>query len=483
MLLKKLTLFILLIICSCSAVVYAQMNTLQHSTIYSTDENNTVADTTALFNIREVVIEGNRKTKDYIILRELSFKQDQQYPLNELIDRFHRTREQLMNTTLFLSVVVSLKSLQGYEAYISVTVKERWYIFPLPFVKVVDNNLQQWVMQQDMDMDRVKYGIKMKHSNITGRNDKLYMNLTHGYTREVSLRYADIAIDKQLHWFGSIDVSYGQNRDINYTTLSHQRLNYKNPERFVNTFLRGFAEVSYRPAIKTKHSFGIGFTHEQILDTLWKINPSFSFQNSSVRYPEAFYRLQYFDVDFIRYPTDGIAADILLQKKGMSQDVNLWQLTARTSATWPVSEKYFFNLNTTGVLKLPFRQPYNMQQFVGSGNMYLQGYEDFVIDGVAGGFTKATFTRKLLNRSFHIPSKRIKRLNTIPVKMYAKVFGNTGYIYNEEPHFTNTLNNRLLYSGGLGLDIVLFYDLTFKFEWSWNHLGQNGIYLHDRRYL
>ncbi|HZI01492.1 MAG TPA: hypothetical protein VEX63_10105, partial [Flavisolibacter sp.] len=156
---------------------------------------------------------------------------------------------------------------------------------------------------------------------------------------------------------------------------------------------------------------------------------------------------------------------------------------ARTSATWPVAEKYFFNLNTTGVLKLPFRQPYNMQQFVGSGNMYLQGYEDYVIDGVAGGFTKATFTRKVLNRSFHIPSKRFKRLNTIPVKLYAKVFGNTGYIYNEEPHFTNTLNNRVLYSGGVGIDLVLFYDLTFKFEWSWNHLGQNGIYLHDRRYL
>jgi len=482
--LKKLAfLFFLLLISFGSGHLYAQMNLAFDNTIYSTDEVNNHADTTALFNLKEIIIEGNRRTKDYVILRELAFKANEQYPLNELIDRFARSREQLMNTTLFQSVVVSLKSIQGFDAYVSISVKERWYIFPIPHVKVVDNNLQQWVTQQDMDMDRVIYGIKMKHSNITGRNDKLYFNITNGYTKELTLRYADIPIDKNLHWFGSIDLSLGKNRDVSYGTFDHRRLVYKNPDRFVHSFLHGMAQVSYRPAIKTKHTFGIGYVHDQIMDTLWKINPSFSFQQNTIKYPELFYRLQYFNVDFIPYPTKGYVAEVLFQKKGLSQDVNLWQLTARTSSTWPVWNKFFFNLNVTGLVKMPFRQPYNMQQFIGSSNLYLQGYEDYVIDGLAGGFTKATFSRRLLNTAIQIPSRKFKRLNHMPLKIYGKVFGNTGYIYNEDTHYTNRLNNRLLYSGGLGLDVVLFYDLIFKFEWSWNHLGQNGIYLHDRRYL
>jgi hypothetical protein len=36
----------------------------------------------------------------------------------------------------------------------------------------------------------------------------------------------------------------------------------------------------------------------------------------------------------------------------------------------------------------------------------------------------------------------------------------------------------MLYSAGLGLDIVTVYDISIRLEWSFNQIGQNGIYLH-----
>jgi hypothetical protein len=39
-----------------------------------------------------------------------------------------------------------------------------------------------------------------------------------------------------------------------------------------------------------------------------------------------------------------------------------------------------------GVLKLPFRQTYITKQFLGYNNMFMQGYEYNVVDGVAGGY-------------------------------------------------------------------------------------------------
>jgi hypothetical protein len=40
------------------------------------------------------------------------------------------------------------------------------------------------------------------------------------------------------------------------------------------------------------------------------------------------------------------------------------------------------------------------------------------------------------------------------------------------------LNNRLLIGYGIGVDIVTAYDLKFKLEFTFNHLGESDLYLH-----
>ena len=472
----------ILLLLFCSYGLQAQLNIGESNVIYSTNETTFYTDTTSIYTIKEIVIVGNRKTNAKIILRELPFEENEQYPLNILITKFAKAKRQLMNTTLFLEVVVSLNGIIGEGASVLITVKERWYIFPVPFVKLVDKSVQEWVQNQNMDLNRVKYGIKFKHKNFTGRNDKLEVNLSNGYTKQVAIRYASLPMDKNLRWSSNFSIAYGRNRDINYATANNRLVTYKKTDQFVHTFFNSSMEFSYRPAIKTKHTFGIGYNSENVNDTVFKLSPAFSFQKNKIRYPKIFYQMQYFDVDFIPYPTRGFAADIVLEKKGFSKQLNLWQLTARSSTTWPLSSKYFFNLRLAGVIKLPFKQPYITQGFIGQNNFYLQGYEDYIIDGVGGGFTKASFSRALINTKVHIASKKIKRLNDFPVRVYGKVFANTGYIYNQHRN-TNTLNNTLLYSGGIGLDVVLFYDFIFRLEWSFNSLKQNGLYLHDRGYL
>jgi outer membrane protein assembly factor BamA len=460
----------------------AQISMAQSSVIYSTSEINAYSDTTALFTIKEILIEGNQKTKDKIILRELPFTLDEQYSLNVLIEKFAKAKEQLMNSSLFLDVIVSLQTLDDYNASVKVQVKERWYIFPIPFAKVVDQELQQWATQSKLDMGKVKYGIKITHKNITGRNDRLTLNLTNGFTKQLAFGYSGLPLDKALKWSSSVSVALGQNRDFQYATVGHKGLSYRDNDNFVHKYFNASVEASYRKAIKTRHTFGIGYTNESLSDTFLNMHHQFQLPKRHMNYPEFYYRFQYYDADFIPYPTRGYVSEMSLSRKGLGGEMNLWQLAARTSASWPLNDKYFFNARLTGIVKLPFKQPFINQRML-IGGTYMQGYEDFQIDGVAGGFTKATLTRKFLQTAIHIPSQRIKKLNTIPIKIYGKVYGNTGYVYAEEKDPTNKLNNRWLYSGGIGLDVVLFYDFVFKLEWSWNHLRQNGVYLHDKRYL
>jgi hypothetical protein len=55
-----------------------------------------------------------------------------------------------------------------------------------------------------------------------------------------------------------------------------------------------------------------------------------------------------------------------------------------------------------------------------------------------------------------------------------------GYCYNRE-EFRSRLNNTFLGSAGIGIDIVTFYDIQIRMEYSVNQLGQKGLFLHNEK--
>lgn len=433
-----------------------------------------------IIEIGDIEIIGNKKTKGFIILREIPFKKGDTYPLDVLIEKFEDGKKQLMNTSLFHSAVIASKNFEGNKVNVTVTVKERWYIFPLPYFKLVDRNLNQWIVEQKASLNRVNYGVKLFYYNVTGKNDKLKFGYINGYTRQFSFSYDRLYIDKKLKWGAKLSVDAGNNKEINYKTIQDKQSFYKDENAFVRNFFTGEIELSYRRAIKTRHRFGIGFTKETVSDTIIKLNPVFFNENKrTIAFPELSYAMTYYDVDYIPYPTKGYAAQVAVIKKGFNKTNNLWKFSAQANGTWRLSPKYFFDLNVFGSLKAPFKQPYFNQRLLGYGELYLQGYEYYVIDGVAAGFLKATMTRELFKFDIKLPPKVGKTTQRIPIKIFGKVYGNTGYVHNPQPG-ENYLSNKMLYSGGFGIDILTFYDVTFKLEYSFNAVGQNGLFLHRK---
>ena len=459
----------------------SQMSVSDNAVVYSTNSGSTVQDTNQLFIIHDIIISGNEKTKPAIILRELPFKINEQYPLGTIVQQFKKARKQLMNTGLFRDVVVSLNNLDDHDVYVNVAVQEKWYVWPKAFLRPVDKSFGEWWTEKNRNTDRINYGLRLLHNNFTGRNDKLRISLMNGYTRQISLQYYGLWLDKDLKWSTNSGISYGQNREVNYMTLDNKQIPVKGNNDFLRSYVGGFLQLNYRPAIKTIHTFSIGYTYESVADTVFKLNPDFSSDANIIQYPEIFYKLSYFDVDYIPYPTKGFLGEVSLKKKGfgINSAVNLWEFTAKASQTWLLNKNYFFNLKGLGMVKLPFSQPYTGQQFIGYEGKYLQGYEYYVVDGVAGGYSKASLSRLIFKTRISIPSQRLKSLNSIPIKLYAKTFVNTGYIYNATAG-ENKLTNTILYSGGIGFDLVSFNDFIIKLEWSFNRLGENGLYLHQR---
>lgn len=434
------------------------------------------------FTVGNIYITGNKKTKPYIILRELTFKKGDSIYLPELVKAFELAHDRLINTLLFTNVVFSLKGFRGYVVDVEIDVIERWYIIPVPYFRPVDRNLTVW-QEHNYSLSRVNYGLKYTQNNFSGRNDNVVLWLISGYSQQAEIAYDQPYADKSLKNGFGFSIIYSANKELDAATKNNQQyfinadsISYAG--KYLNEQFSLSLRYYYRPAIKTKHLFRLGFTNLKIDSSVTVYNPNYFNNNKKqIFYPEASYQIDYTDVDYIAYPLKGITLGGLFLKRGINSDMNLWQLNLQSSESFSLANKTYFSTQNMASLKFPFDQPFYNQQLFGYGNFYLRGLEQYVIDGEGGFAARNTFLRELFN--FSLPAKiPFLGLYRIPFRVMAKTYFDFGYVYNNNPDATNTLTKKILYTEGFGIDIVTSYDFVFRIEYSFNQLGQNGLFLH-----
>ena len=259
-------------------------------------------------------------------------------------------------------------------------------------------------------MDRVNYGVKLIYNNVTGYNDKLNIWFMSGYTRQISMNYDRLYFDNRMKWGAKFGFALGKNREVNYNTIDNKEVFLKDTNNFIRSFFRTNLELTYRRAVKTRHRFGIAYTEEKIEDTIVKLNPSyFPSGLNKIRYPELYYTMSFHDVDYIPYPLKGFETEIGFSKKGFNQIVNVWEFNVLTGNYWQIFPKTYLSVNTAANLKLPFKQPFINTRLLGYNQLAMQGYEYYVVDGVAGGCLKTTISKELFK--FNIPLSIIKAPN------------------------------------------------------------------------
>lgn len=446
------------------------------------------------WKIETVVIEGNKRTKKYIITRELLFNEGDWIHADELNARLTIARLNVLNTQLFLEVIPSVNQLNDSSLVVKISVKERWYIFPIPYFKPIDRNANQWLVEQSASLERINYGLKFKWENVSGRRDKLRFNYVNGYTRQFLLSYEQPYADKKLQYGYLASISYSRNRQLAFATDNNKQVFFpqgnNNITSLITTSFRAEAGYSYRPGVKERHTFRIGYNVEKIPDTISVLIrdnynkgflPFFANNVSKQTFGEFSYLYQYFDVNNIVYPWKGIVFNMQFIQRGLGvKGMNLWQLKAKGGRFIEINNKTSFSVIGMGLLKLPFKQPMFNLQAHGYGDLYLRGLEYYVIDGVMAGIIKTTVRREIME--IKVPTLIIQneKYKKIPFKIVGKAYADAGGVHL--PFFTNSiLNNRLLYTWGFGLDVLSYYDFAACFEYSFNQLGEKGLFLHLRR--
>jgi outer membrane protein assembly factor BamA len=449
----------------------------------------------AVIQVHSVIISGNKKTKEYIVFREIPFNAGTKLIGNTIADKIEQARLNLLNTQLFLEVIPRIIHYDQTSLDIEFDLKERWYLFPIPFFKLVDRNPNQWIVEQNASLERVNYGLKLNWDNVTGIRDKLSFNFINGYAREYSVFYEQPYADNKLEKGFLGGVFFKQSRQMTYATDSNKQVFFpvsnKQINEFVKTTFRVEAGFSYRKGAQHRHTFKLNYVNESIPDTIAQLIaanslkgfiPYFSENKSKQQFGEFNYSYQYYDVNNIVYPWKGFAFNGNLMQRGLGlKDMNLWQFSGKAGKFFLLTKKT--SLATVGyaMIKIPFQQPeYNLNA-LGYGDWFIRGLEYYVIDGVLAGMLKTTLRQEIVQ--INMPTlffKNNDKYKKIPFKIIAKVFSDIGA--SHLPVITNSfLNNKFLYTYGFGIDVLSYYDFAARFEYSFNQLGQKGLFLHVRR--
>ncbi len=158
-------------------------------------QGGSAGDTSAVLD--SVIVTGNAKTKDYIILNEMTLKPGSTVTPEALA--FDRSR--IYSLGLFTRVDLSNESVDGKEI-LYVDVSERWYIIPLPLFGF-----------RDGDPKKPYYGGGVLHNNFRGRNQKLFGMVVFGYNPALALYFSDPLISDAHNLYLSSSLSFSRVRN------------------------------------------------------------------------------------------------------------------------------------------------------------------------------------------------------------------------------------------------------------------------------
>jgi len=429
----------------------------------------------AQIKISSIQIEGNKRTKPYIILRELLYHEGDILPKDSLAIADTISQQQLFNTALFEQVTVYSSYLDSTQVVIKIQVRERWYLFPIPYFKWVDRNFNQWWNEQNRSLDRVNYGLNLRQGNVTGNNDKLNAAFVAGYTRQSNFRYQIPFIDKKLRYGLAFGWQNATQKEINIATKLDKQVFYKTQD-IIQEGYRANASLLYRPNLFERHSLQLGMGRNEISDSalLYQANYLPSHQKT-FSYVDAALSFSSIRFDYNAYPTKGQSTDFILYQR-FSKNSNLSSIQFRKVLVRPFSTSNFVFFESNSMVKFLSNQNYTDNKLLGYGNLQMNGLDYYVVDGNAASILKASFHHAL--GAISVKNKLTpKRVPIIKYQFWLKAFTHLGYVYSEKPVNGNRLNNTLLRTAGIGLDIVGIYDFVLKIDYSLNQLGDKGLYL------
>ncbi len=431
-------------------------------------------------SIEAIRIRGNRKTKAYVIVRELPFRAGDCILRSSLPALLEQGRTQLNNTSLFGSILVEDSAVGPDRIMVVVDLTERWYFFPSPVFELADRNINVWIKQFNADINRINFGINPTLYNLTGHFDELSGILQWGFTPKIEVEYTRPYLARsERHGIG-VMASYSVNRQVPFINQADQE-QFVTLEDFSLTRFRVLGKYLRRRGAYHFHTLEAKYSYNRISDTIALLNPDFFLDGAlEQQFVTLSYSYLFNRVDARAYPLVGTYTEITGRKIGLGLFGNLhqWSFVAKHNQYFELPYGFYAAYQLIGKTTLGREHPYHNIEGLGFCQDLVRGYELYAIDGQDYALVKTNLKHRLFKVNLPNPLNKNPAFGGIPLSVYLKAYGDAGYVNDRFYTEGNPLTNTLLLGGGMGLDFVTFYDWVIRVEYSFNRLGQNGLFLH-----
>jgi outer membrane protein assembly factor BamA len=435
--------------------------------------------------VKHIFILGNIKTKERIILRELSFRAGQKLPVKGLEERLQRDNNLIFNTQLFTFSSIQFQAYRGDTIAVFIEVNEEWYFWPIPIVEVGDRSVNEWWSNRGGGFSRLNYGLDLRLDNFRGQRDQLKLRANFGFTNRINIFYQYPYINQKQTLGLKFELQYRESKFVQYGTGEFKdRLNslleIKGEQVLLSSYKFNQLLV-YRPNFYNFHEFGLGYIWERIADTVASLNPEFLLDGrTQMGYLSLSYAFRYDKRDVQQYPLQGYFLGLTFNQKGIGSWDAIRQSELRLEAQkfWRLSQFFFLSTSHRTKLSTPSRQPYLETRSLGYREDYIRGFDLYVIEGQHFYLNRNTFRFKWLDKNLGMQKLvPIRQFNKIPFKILSKTYFDIGYVRNEFSQPTNgPLYNQTLWGYGFGIDFVSAYERVMRIEYSRNNFGEGRFY-------
>jgi len=392
--------------------------------------------------VDSIRIEGNKTTKDFIILRELNFAIGDTLSENLL----NYNRERVFSLGIFNNVEFTIEKTNELNILV-ISVQESWYIYPVPFFNWRENTIA-----------KSSYGFFLLYKNFRGRNETIQALASFGYDPSFNLFYINPVISTKY----DLSLAFGlfhqtiKNKSLLARAIYKSDFNYKSSG----------ASVSLGKRFNTSNNLflSLGFSYIDVPIYL----PGFNASGSKIdRVP--WLQLQYIldTRNLKQFSKNGFFGKVELTHNGFginNIDYNVFGFDVREYH--PIIEditlKWRVNYRHTFGRVIPLYD----YSFLGNGQ-YIRGHitEDREGNNALLGSVELSYpVIKEWYFGLKLPLLP-KRLTTARIGLQFNIFGDTGTTYNNGERISI---NKFDSGWGFGLTILFLPYNAIRFEYAFD---------------
>lgn len=432
--------------------------------------------------VEKIEFKGLKITKEKTVLRELLFEVGDTIDVISLNKKIEISRRNIEKQWLFNFTEIDTK-IEGNRVSVVVDVVERWYVWPYPILEISERNFNVFYdslrASNFTDFSRLNYGVFLNWYNFRGRNELLLIKFRKGYKEHYQFEYQIPYVNKKKNIGVAVGVELFRMKKYHYKTFNNSLL-YVESESDHFKDLRTSIALQYKAGIHASHQIFLQRNSAQPSPEIHHLINNF-LPNSKENF--SYYQLSYlFNIDkrnSVSYPTEGSFREVQLDYfEGINSDYNDIILTTKTEQHYNLHPRWLIGNSLKFKLSTNDTKPYILNESLGFED-YARGYEYYVIDGEHYWLTKTALKFALVpKRKLEIPYLKISQFNKAHYSYYLTIFADMGKVYDSQYGDDNSLSNTLLFSQGISLDFVTYYDKLLRLEYSRNHLNEWGFFIH-----